>query len=58
MAEPVRWSANEPTLSEMLADPIVQALMQADGVEASELEATLRSVASSRAQPPPARTAR
>ena len=58
MAEPVRWSGYEPTLSEMLADPIVQALMQADGVEASELEATLRSAAASRAPPKPARTAR
>jgi hypothetical protein len=45
MAEPVRWCAREPTLSEMLTDPIVQALMDADGVDPKELEAALRSVA-------------
>jgi len=34
----------EPTLSEALADPIVQAVMQADGVDARELEAMLMAV--------------
>jgi hypothetical protein len=58
MAEPVRWCAHEPTISELLTDPIVRALMDADGVDPGELEATLRNVAATRAQPPPARTAR
>jgi hypothetical protein len=35
----------EPSIDELLADPIVRALMAADGVRASELEALLRSVA-------------
>ena len=58
MAEPLRWCAREPTLREMLADPIVRALMEADGVETEEVEATLRGVAASRAPPRPVRTAR
>ena len=33
----------EVSLGEMLADPIVRALMAADGVTADELEALLRS---------------
>jgi hypothetical protein len=32
-----------PTLSDMLSDPIVQALMQADGVDAGTLEIELLS---------------
>jgi hypothetical protein len=35
----------EPTIEEMLAEPIVRALMAADGVRASETEALLRLVA-------------
>jgi hypothetical protein len=58
MVEPARWCAHEPTLNEMLADPIVRALMEADGVEVGEVEATLRSAAATRAPPQPARTAR
>jgi hypothetical protein len=34
----------EPTLTEALADPIVQAVMAADGVDARELEAMLMGV--------------
>ena len=36
---------DEPSVEEMLSDPIVQALMRADGVHAGELEALLCSVA-------------
>jgi len=35
----------EPSVSEMLSDPIVQALMRADGVQACDLKALLCSVA-------------
>jgi hypothetical protein len=34
----------EPTLDETLSDPIVQAVMRADGVDALELEAMLMSI--------------
>jgi hypothetical protein len=34
----------EPSIKEMLADPVVRALMSADGVHAKELEALLCSV--------------
>jgi hypothetical protein len=56
MTERVQW-CQELTLGEMLADPIVRALMDADRVDPAELEAALRSVAS-RATLRPARTAR
>lgn len=35
----------EPSLSEALADPIVRAMMKADGVDPSVLEADLRRIA-------------
>jgi hypothetical protein len=35
----------EPTIKEMLADPVIRALMSADGVHADDLEALLGSVA-------------
>lgn len=35
----------EPSLSEALADPIVRAMMKADGVDPSMLEADLRRIA-------------
>jgi hypothetical protein len=38
------WNAPEPSIEE-LADPIVRALMTADGVWADELQALLRSIA-------------
>jgi hypothetical protein len=44
----------EPSIGEMLADPIVRAVMSADGVAAAELELLLQSIAdrvSERAQP-------
>lgn len=36
----VRW--REPTLKELLSEPIITALMDADGVDPEELEALLR----------------
>jgi hypothetical protein len=36
---------SDPSIEEMLAEPIVRALMTADGVRADELEALLRSIA-------------
>jgi hypothetical protein len=35
----------EPSIKEILADPIIRALMTADGVQADELKALLHSVA-------------
>jgi hypothetical protein len=35
----------EPSIDEMLAEPIIRALMTADGVRTDELEALLRSIA-------------
>jgi hypothetical protein len=35
----------EPRLEEMLADPIVKAIMKADGVDSCELEAELQQTA-------------
>ena len=32
----------EPTLEEMLSDPIIRAVMEADGIDPQELAATLR----------------
>jgi carbamoylphosphate synthase small subunit len=40
----MKWYRREPTLDEMLSDPIVVALMDADGVDARELTAMLRDV--------------
>lgn len=39
-----RWSG-ELTVVEIMSDPIVQAVMKADSVDAKKLEATLMSVA-------------
>ena len=36
------WPHREPTLWEMLSDPIVKAVMEADGVEAQEVVVLLR----------------
>lgn len=38
----------EPSLEDILADPIVQAVIDADGVDANELDAMLRGVARNR----------
>lgn len=39
------WSHCEPTLEEILSDPIVTAVMQADAVDPDELDAMLSQVA-------------
>ena len=38
------WRQREPTLKEILSDPIVTALMSADGVDPLELEALLTQI--------------
>ena len=38
------WCLSEPTLSEMLSDPIVRAVMAADRVAPEELASTLTKV--------------
>jgi hypothetical protein len=38
----MNWYHREPTLNEMLSDSIVRAVMEADGIDPQELEATLR----------------
>jgi hypothetical protein len=40
----------EPTIAEMLSDSIVQAVMEADGVDPKRLEALLRSMAQNLAE--------
>ena len=40
-----RRSGREPTIREILSDSIVQAVMQADGIDPELLEAELRSMA-------------
>jgi hypothetical protein len=39
------WCHDEPTLDEMLGDPLIESLMQADGVDADELRPALDEVA-------------
>ena len=41
----MRWSHCEPTLEEILSEPIFRAMMEADGVNPHELEMMLRQVA-------------
>jgi hypothetical protein len=41
---------SEPTLAELLSDPVTRAVMQADGVNPWELEEMLRGLAHLRAQ--------
>ena len=36
------WCHREPTLEEILSDPLTRAVMEADGVDRHELEAMLR----------------
>jgi hypothetical protein len=43
------WSFREPTITEMLSDSIVMAMMAADGVDPIALEAQLRGMAQSSA---------
>ena len=47
----MRWCSGEPRLAEILADPIVQALMAADGVDPRQLLASLHKTAAKVAQP-------
>jgi hypothetical protein len=44
---PKSWCWPEPTITEMLSDSIVLAMMEADGVDPIALEAELRSMAES-----------
>ena len=41
----MRWCLSEPTLPEMLSDPIVRALMAADRVAPEDLQASLKQIA-------------
>jgi len=50
------WRQREPTLKEILSDPIVTALMSADGVDPLELEAMLTQI--NRKSKPPRETGR
>jgi hypothetical protein len=38
----MNWCHREPTLEEILSEPIIRAVMEADGVDRQELEAMLR----------------
>jgi LPS sulfotransferase NodH len=42
------WCYREPTLAEMLSDTIVKSVMEADGVDPSELEAMMSQMAAAR----------
>jgi len=42
----------DPTLAELLSDPLTRAVMRADGVNPQELEASFRDLAARRADPP------
>jgi predicted component of type VI protein secretion system len=41
----MRWFHSEPTIAEMLSDPIIRALMAADRVAPEELHANLTKLA-------------
>ena len=41
------WCAREPSISEILAEPIVRAVMEADGVKPYEVWAMLRNASGS-----------
>ncbi len=43
--KPLGWNEREPTLTEILSDSIVRAVMDADGVDPGALEAELRRMA-------------
>jgi hypothetical protein len=45
---PVSRPPHEPTLDEILSDPVVRAMMEADGVDPSEVEAMVRRIARTR----------
>jgi hypothetical protein len=48
IASPMSWCRREPTITEILSDSIVVAVMKADGVDPAALEAQLRSIAQTR----------
>ena len=41
----MRWCHDEPTLDDMLVDPLIETLMRADGVDAGELRPAFEEVA-------------
>jgi hypothetical protein len=45
MRNEMSWCHCEPTLEEILSDPIIEAVMQADAVHPRELDAMLRLIA-------------
>ena len=47
----ILWQ-REPTLSEMLSDPLIETVMRADGVDPAKLGPELRAVARSLMRPP------
>jgi hypothetical protein len=49
MTIPISWCRREPTITEMLSDSIVMAMMAADGVDPIVLEAQLRATATATA---------
>jgi hypothetical protein len=49
-SDATRWNA-APTLAEILSDPIVRALMDADGVEPHEIRAALSRIAATTSTP-------
>jgi hypothetical protein len=44
----MRWCHDEPTLDEMLADPLINVLMRADGVDRDQLGAEFARLAEER----------
>jgi hypothetical protein len=45
IGNPMSWCRREPTITEILSDSIIVAVMKADGVDPSALEAQLRGIA-------------
>ena len=41
----MRWCHDEPSIDDMLTDPLVETLMRADGVEADHLRPALNDMA-------------
>jgi len=41
----MRWCYDEPTLDDMLTDPLIAAVMRADGVDADQLRPALTEMA-------------
>ena len=54
----MQWCHSEPTIAEMLSDPIIRALMTADRVVPDELETNLREIAGALRGPGCAKTRR